>query len=183
MSIKAHVFWCTGMSGAGKSSVAEYVKRALVDKGFRVLVLDGDVVRERYETILGFGRGEVRFNNLNVARMCQDERYNYDVIIVPIISPYADVRMDVRKTLQPSYQLVYFDVDMKTLISRDTKGLYEKARRGEITNLLGYSDGFPYEVPADAEYVVNTAVESLEESGSKLATYINNVVAIDQMVY
>jgi len=157
MGIKGNIFWCTGMSGAGKSTLAEYARDELERLGFSVLILDGDVVREKYDVQLGFGRKDVEKNNLNVARLCNDERCDYDVIIVPIISPIDAVRCKVRKLLAPGYNLIFISADIRSLKKRDPKGLYKKADNNEITDLIGYSDSNPYDTPKDYDLVIDTS--------------------------
>jgi len=157
MKKKANIFWCTGMSGVGKSTLAEYAKRVLERSKFSVLILDGDVVREKYDVKLGFGRKDVEKNNLHVAKLCEDERYNYDAIIVPIISPIDIVRKAVKKILLPNYYLIYFYSDIDSLRKRDPKGLYKKADELEITDLIGYSDSNPYEIPETYDLIIDTS--------------------------
>ena len=82
---KATIFWCTGMSGVGKSTLASYASDKLKKNGLQVYILGGDVVRANYDIQLGFGQKDVEKNNLNIARLCEIERGNYDIIIVPII--------------------------------------------------------------------------------------------------
>ena len=160
MKNKAHIFWCTGMSGSGKSTLAEYVKVELERVGFTVLILDGDVVREKYDVQLGFDRKDVEENNLYVVKLCENERYNYDAIIVPIISPINTVRATIRRLLSPSYHLVYICSDVDTLKKRDTKGLYKKADDGEITDLIGCSKSNPYDIPKDYDFMIHTGKQS-----------------------
>jgi len=160
MKSKAHIFWCTGMSGSGKSTLAEHAKVKLERLGFTVLILDGDVVREKYNVQLGFDRKDVEKNNLYVVKLCQKERCNYDVIIVPIISPINTVRSTIRRLLSPSYHLVYIYSDVDTLKKRDTKGLYKKAESGEITDLIGCSKSNPYDIPKDYDFMIDTGKQS-----------------------
>ena len=160
MKTKANIFWCTGMSGAGKSTLAEHAKYELEMREFSTLILDGDVVREENEVKLGFGPKDVENNNLHVASLCEQERYNYNVIIVPIISPINVVRSSIRKLLSPGYYLIYIKADIESLRKRDPKGLYQKADNGEITDLIGYSYCNPYEQPEQYDLIINTSNEA-----------------------
>ena len=153
MKNKASIFWCTGMSGVGKTTLADYAKVKLIKNGVTTLIIDGDMVREKYDNKLGFGRKDVELNNLNVAKLCKIERRNYNVIIVPIISPIDIVRKKVRSILSPDYHLIYIFAEIMTLRNRDTKGLYKKADDGELTDLIGYSDSNPYDIPEEYDFV------------------------------
>ena len=177
MKSKAHIFWCTGMSGSGKSTLAEHAKVKLERLGFTVLIIDGDVVREQYDAQLGFGREDVEKNNLYVAKLCESERYNYDVILVPIISPINSVRSTIRSLLSPCYHLVYIYTDIETLKKRDTKGLYKKADDGEITDLIGYSKSNQYDIPKDYDLMVDTEKQSnIEKSKQAFSNFVNSKV-------
>ena len=103
----AKIFWCTGMSGSGKTTLASHAKIELEKHDFKILIIDGDIVRKKYKTQLGFNRDDVEKNNLNVVDICLNERNKYDGIIVPIISPIETVRCTVRKLLAPNFYLIY----------------------------------------------------------------------------
>jgi len=176
MKLKANIFWCTGMSGAGKSTLANHAKCELQDRGFNVLILDGDTIREKNDVHLGFGRADVEINNLNIAQLCMQERSNYDVIIVPIISPIDSVRCAVRELLSPGYYIVYISADINSLKERDPKGLYEKADNGELKDLIGYSDSNPYDMPTKYDFIIHTGkCHSVEESKELFVKYILNI--------
>ena len=181
---KATIFWCTGMSGVGKSTLASYASDKLKKNGLQVYILDGDVVRGNYEKQLGFGRKDVERNNLNIARLCKIERGNYDIIIVPIISPIDTVRLAVRKLLSPKYFLIYIKANIESLRERDPKGLYEKADNGDILDLIGYSDSNPYHIPTDADLVIDTSNgHEVEKSKKKIVKFIlNSVISSDTLI-
>ena len=86
------IIWFTGMSGSGKSTLSAGVKQELTAQGLTVCIIDGDTVRESYQQKLGFSREEVMQNNLHIATLCQKVRSDFDVILVPVISPFALVR-------------------------------------------------------------------------------------------
>lgn len=164
---QASIFWCTGMSGVGKSTIAEAANNTLSSMGLSVLILDGDVIREKYRSKLGFGESDIRANNINIANICKSERSSYDVIIVAIISPIDQIRCEVRELLSPLFYLVYVYADVETLRDRDPKGLYSRADRGEITNLIGYSKSNPYEVPEAYDCLIATSMDESTEPESK----------------
>ena len=151
------------MSGAGKSTLAENAKEKLEEHQLLTLILDGDVVRERYDVKLGFGREDVERNNLNVAKLCEDERNNYDVILVPIISPIEAVRSAVKRLLSPGFFLLYVKANIKALRARDPKGLYKKADDGLLMDLIGYSDSNPYDHPVNCDLIIDTSVSGIKE--------------------
>ena len=174
MTVKnAPIFWFTGMSGSGKSTLSAGVKQELTAQGLTVCIIDGDTVRESYKQKLGFSRDEVMQNNLHIASLCQKVRSDYNVILVPVISPYAAIRKKVRKLLAPNFHLIYLKTDLNSLKARDPKGLYQAADDGIITNLIGYSKTTPYEQPDDAELILDTGSQSTTaDSVAKLIKYI-----------
>ncbi len=159
-SSDAPIFWFTGLSGAGKSTVARAVERRLVAAGFRVLVLDGDEVRRRLHRDLGFSEEDIRRNNALIAEMCGRLRGDYDVILVPIISPYRSSRAMARRALEPGFYEIYLNASIEVVRRRDVKGLYSLADRNRITNLIGYSPGSVYEPPIAPDLVLNTGTET-----------------------
>jgi len=154
---KFNIVWLTGMSGSGKSTLAEYIKDTYQKEGYSVRIIDGDDIRDRDVEKLGFGRKDVEVNNLRIAKLCLESKDSgFDLILVPVISPYDEVRKKTRSLLEPYYHLVYVEADIDSLKKRDTKGLYKAADQGLINNLIGYSEINPYDKPSDADFVVNT---------------------------
>ena len=161
--------------GAGKSTIAEAAGERLENAGFSVLNLDGDVIRELLHTSLGFTREDVLENNMGIARLCDDQRSAYDVILVPVISPLREGRERARALLGKHYNLVYCDAGIPTVRRRDVKGLYARADQGEITDMIGYSpDGLPFEPPEDAELVLHTDGEPLESCVDNLVAFVRS---------
>ena len=145
------------MSGSGKSTLAEYIKDTYQKEGYSVRIIDGDDIWDRDVEKLGFGRKDVEVNNLRIAKLCLESKDSgFDLILVPVISPYDEVRKRIRSFLEPYYHLVYVEADIDSLKKRDTKGLYKAADQGLINNLIGYSEINPYDKPSDADFVVNT---------------------------
>ena len=145
------------MSGSGKSTLAEYIKDTYQKEGYSVRIIDGDDIRDRDVEKLGFGRKDVEVNNLRIAKLCLESKDSgFDLILVPVISPYDEVRKKTRSLLEPYYHLVYVEADIDSLKKRDTKGLYKAADQGLISDLIGYSEINPYDKPSDADFVVNT---------------------------
>ena len=149
--------WFTGLPSAGKSTIAHAVADQLVATGARVEVLDGDAVRPYLSADLGFSK-EAR--DTNVARIGWVARllaFHGVLVLVPVIAPYAAARDAVRRAhadLGLAFAEVYVSTSLAVAEDRDVKGLYAKARRGEITGLTGLDD--PYEPPARPELVLDT---------------------------
>ena len=165
------------MSGSGKSSLAEYIKDTYQKEGYSVRIIDGDDIRDRDVEKLGFGRKDVEVNNLRIAKLCLESKDSeFDLILVPVISPYDEVRKRTRSLLEPYYHLVYVEADIDSLKKRDTKGLYKAADQGLISDLIGYSEINPYDKPSDADFVVNTDNNTLlDNSKQSLLGFVKSI--------
>ena len=167
------------MSGSGKSTLASYLETLFDSKNMKIRVLDGDDIRGEDIAKLGFGYKDVLKNNLRIAYLCQEIRDQYDAIVVPVISPYADVRMKVRLILQPNFHLVYLKADLYSLRDRDTKGLYSATDKGLINDLVGYSEVTPYQAPDNEEVLIETGNNiNIEESRKELFDYVNKSILL-----
>ena len=166
------------MSGSGKSTLAEYIKNTYQNEGYTVRIIDGDDIRDRDVEKLGFGRKDVEVNNLRIAKLCLDSKDSeFDLILVPVISPYDEVRKRTRSLLEPYYHLVYVETDIDSLKKRDTKGLYKAADQGLINDLIGYSEINPYDKPSDADFVVNTNNNTLlNDSKQSLLGFVKSIM-------
>lgn len=166
------------MSGSGKSTLAKYIKDTFQREGYSVSIIDGDDIREKDVDKLGFGRKDVEANNLRIAKLCLESKDSgFDLILVPVISPYDEVRKKTRSLLEPYYHLVYVEANINTLIKRDTKGLYKAANQGLINNLIGYSKINPYENPSEADFVVNTNNQTLlKHSKQSLLNFVKSIM-------
>ena len=171
---EALVFWFTGLSGAGKTTVAEGGRRRLENDGLRILILDGDSVRTQRHGHLGFDVPDIKENNALIARLCERERARYDVIFVPIISPFASSRTDARERLEPGFYEVYCSASLDTVLARDVKGLYAKARNGKIDNMIGYSPQVAYEPPSGADLELDTTGQSPESAVTCLYDFVRS---------
>jgi adenylylsulfate kinase-like enzyme len=165
------------MSGSGKSTLAEYIKNTYQNEGYTVRIIDGDDIRDRDVEKLGFGRKDVEVNNLRIAKLCLDSKDSeFDLILVPVISPYDEVRKRTRSLLEPYYHLVYVETDIDSLKKRDTKGLYKAADQSLINDLIGYSEINPYDKPSDADFVVNTNNNTLlNDSKQSLLGFVKSI--------
>ena len=169
--------WFTGLSGAGKSTLANLVAEELRARGHRVEILDGDEVRTNLSKGLGFSKEDRDTNIRRIGYVCNLLARNGVIAISAAISPYRDVRDEVRG-LHGKFFEVYMKCSIEKLSERDVKGLYKKALAGEIKNFTGVSD--PYEEPLKAELVLDSGAEKVEESLKKLlktletSNYIKN---------
>jgi adenylylsulfate kinase len=166
------VFWFTGLSGAGKTTVALAVKRLLEAEGRSVKILDGDEVRARFHTTLGFSEADVKENNRLISELCKEHRQNHDVVLVPIISPFASSRDAARDELGEGFFEIFCNANLDCVVSRDTKGLYGKAQRNEMNNLIGFSDGYPYETPVSPDLIIHSGRDSLDLSAKALFDFV-----------
>ena len=156
----AQVLWFTGLSGAGKSTVASLVEQRLVAAGVRVRTFDGDAVRARSHAHLGFSAADIRENNRLIAELCAEALESCDVILVPVISPIAAARQLARERLGAAFVEVYVKADLAAVRQRDPKGLYEAVREGRRDPLIGMDGAVAYEPPERPEIVLET--ESLD---------------------
>jgi adenylyl-sulfate kinase len=158
--------WLTGLPRSGKSTVAGLVAGRLRSLGVeRIEVLDGDVVREGLCKDLGFSRADRTENIRRIALVSKLLTRNGVAVVVAAISPYREDRELAREEIQ-SFVEVWAKASVDACAERDYKGLYEKARRGEITNLTGVND--PYEEPEDADLVLDTENDSPEASAEQV---------------
>ena len=169
MSNKGFILWFTGLSGSGKSTLALYLTPILLERGIKVEVLDGDEVRTNLSKGLGFSKEDRDTNIRRIGYVANLLARNGVCAITAAISPYAHVRDEVRGSAE-NFVEVYVECPLEVLEERDTKGLYRKARAGEIKNFTGISD--PYEAPENAEVVVSTQDSSIEESAQVILDYL-----------
>lgn len=173
MDNKGFTLWFTGLSGAGKSTLAEYLTPILRERGCKVEVMDGDEVRENLSKGLGFSKEDRDTNIRRIGYVANLLSRNGCCAITAAISPYAAVRDEIRAMTETTAKFVevFVFAPLETVEERDTKGLYKKARAGEIKNFTGISD--PYEAPENPEVLVDTSQESIEESAEKILAYLD----------
>ena len=160
--------WFTGLSGAGKSTLAQSVAEVLRERDLAVEILDGDVIRENLSKGLGFSKEDRDTNIRRIGFVADLLTRNGVTVLVAAISPYREVRDEVRTTISRGgdFVEVFMRCSLDELTRRDVKGLYAKALRGEIANFTGVSD--PYEEPLDPELLVDSERESVEDSTARL---------------
>jgi adenylylsulfate kinase len=160
--------WFTGLSGAGKSTIAEIVGARLDDAGRNVEYLDGDVVRTHLSKGLGFSKEDRDTNIERIGWVASRLTRHGAVVLVSAISPYEDTRKKAREMVGEfgAFIEIYVEASVEKCAERDVKGLYEKAFAGEIKEFTGVSD--PYEAPSSPELVVNTEEDSPEQSAKRV---------------
>src|ERR671938_1093569 len=163
---RGFTLWFTGLSGAGKTTISEIVEHELRERERQVEVLDGDIVRTNLSKGLGFSREDRDTNVLRIGFVADLLTRNGVGVIVSAISPFKEVRDQVRHNVGEGFIEIFVDAPLEVCAERDVKGLYEKAFAGEIEHFTGVSD--PYEAPAAPELVLKTGEEEPHESARKV---------------
>lgn len=163
--MRGFTLWFTGLSASGKSTLSRKVEELLLERGMKVEVLDGDVVRTNLSKGLGFSKEDRDINIRRIGFVCNLLTRNDVVAVAAAISPYRAIRDENRKLIG-SFIEVFCKCPIPVLKERDPKGLYEKALRGEIKGFTGVDD--PYEEPLNAEIVVETDKETVDQSVNKI---------------
>src|ERR687898_678879 len=169
---KGFTLWFTGLSGAGKTTISRLVAEELQARGARLEILDGDVVRENLSKGLGFSKEDRDTNIRRIAFVADLLSRNGVPVITAAISPYREIRDESRELMGDRFIEVFVKASVEECERRDVKGLYAKARAGEIKEFTGVSD--PYEPPENPEVVLETEEESPEESAAKIIEYLES---------
>jgi adenylyl-sulfate kinase len=166
--------WMTGLPGAGKSTLAGILKARLEAKGRRVEVLDGDEVRKGLSRDLGLSRADREEHAWRVSFVSKLLSRNGVIAIVALISPYKTSRESAKEMIgRERFVEVYVKASLAVCERRDPKGLYKKARKGEITNMTGIQD--PYEEPTDADILVETEKGTPEQSADYIISRLQKL--------
>lgn len=181
ISTTAHspVIWLTGLPGSGKTTIAKALYPKLKELGFKVELLDGDVVRKELSPELGFTKQDREVHARRVVYLSKLLSRNGIISIVSLISPYREFRRYARNeiSVNDNFYEVYVKCSLETCIKRDPKGLYKKALSGEIRDLTGLQD--PYEEPERPEIIVNTERQTVDEDVDLI---LDRVIHIDNKV-
>ena len=172
---KPILIWLSGISGSGKSTIANELEKKLYENNFLSYLLDGDNIRIGLNKDLGFTDDD---RKENIRRISEVSRLMLDaglIVITAFISPFKEERQLAKSlVLEENYFLVHVDCSVEKCEERDVKGLYKKARAGEIKNFTGIDS--PYEVPENPNLIVNTEKESVEESVKKIFNAIKGKI-------
>jgi adenylylsulfate kinase len=167
---RSAVFWLTGLSGSGKSTIAHEVEKRLHDQGMQVYVFDGDNVRHGLCGDLSFSL-EARAENIRrIAEACKLFLENGTICLCAFISPMEKDREKVKEIVGEDFREVYIKCPLETCESRDVKGYYKLAREGKIKNYTGISS--PYEAPSQPDLVLETEIKTIEESTEEFERFI-----------
>jgi len=173
MHRRGFCLWFTGLSGAGKSTIAEASVPMLLERGRQLTVLDGDVVRTHLSKGLGFSKEDRDTNILRIGFVASEIAGHNGTVICAAISPYAQTRNEVKKMIgHDRFIEVFVDTPLDVCESRDVKGLYAKARAGEIKGFTGIDD--PYEAPRDPELRLSTVNKTPEDCATEIVEYLQN---------
>jgi adenylyl-sulfate kinase len=167
---KGFTLWFTGLSGAGKTTISTIVEDQLRERGSRVEVLDGDVVRENLSKGLGFSKEDRDTNIRRIAFVADLLSRNGVPVITAAISPYRELRDEARDLMGDRFIEVFVKASVEVCAERDVKGLYEKAFKGEIKEFTGVSD--PYEPPLNPELTLDTEHQTPEESAAQILSLL-----------
>jgi adenylylsulfate kinase len=168
---KGFTLWFTGLSGTGKSTNSYNVYMELKRRSLKVELLDGDIIRMNFSQGLGFSKQDRDINIRRIGFVSYLLNKNDIISIVAAISPYRETR-SLNRQLIENYIEAFCDCPLEVLEKRDPKGLYRKARQGEIRNFTGISD--PYEPPVDPELHLRTGAETVDDSSAKVMSYLES---------
>jgi sulfate adenylyltransferase len=163
----------TGLSGAGKSTLASIIQTELIEDGQRlVTLLDGDVVRQNLSSELGYSRADRDLNIRRIGFAANEISENGEVAVCAFIAPYRAIRREIRALIEQHgvFIEIYLSTPLAVCEERDSKGLYAKARAGEILQFTGVSD--PYESPERAELVIDTSKTTPTEACQQILDYL-----------
>ena len=174
---KSSIIWFTGLSGSGKSTLAYLVEEELHKLGCNSFVLDGDNFRYGLSSDLSFSDNDRKENIRRVGEVAKLMREARIITITAFISPFRQDRDFLRKSLpQGDFIEIYCKANLKICESRDVKGLYKRARAGEVENYTGIDS--PYEVPSNPELTIDTENESLEKSVNRIVDFLKSKTII-----
>ena len=172
------VLWFTGLSGSGKSTLAHVLEEKLFNKGCKTLVLDGDNVRHGLNSNLDFSDDDRKENIRRIGEVAKLMLESGLIVMTAFISPFREDRAAVRNLISNSdFIEIYCKASLKTCEERDVKGLYKRARAGEIKNYTGIDS--PYEAPDNPELIIDTDKETLDESVSKIYSFLERKAIIN----
>lgn len=175
----AFLIWFTGLSGSGKSTIANLVEKALYEKGYKTYSLDGDNIRKGINNDLSFAPED---RTENIRRIAEVANLMIDaglVVMAAFVSPYKKDRDNIRTIVKDvNFVEIYINTSIEECERRDVKGLYKKARAGEIKNMTGISA--PYEAPENPDIEIKTEEESIDDSVKRIVDFITPKLLIEQ---
>ncbi|OGS43993.1 MAG: adenylyl-sulfate kinase [Elusimicrobia bacterium RIFOXYD2_FULL_34_15] len=166
------IVWLTGLSGSGKSTIANIVIKKLKKANVKVEIVDGDAVRNLTTRHLKYSKSDIFKNNMIISDICEEKRKYLDVIIVTVIAPFKKIRKEIRDRFGKFYKEVYVKASLETVIKRDPKGLYDKVKKGLIQDMIGFSKNVPYEIPDNPDLILDTESKNPKELVSNILDFI-----------
>ena len=174
---KSVVLWFTGLSGSGKSTMSHALEERLFNKGCRTFVLDGDNVRHGLNSNLGFSNKDRKENIRRIGEVSKLMMEAGFIIMTAFISPFREDRIAVRNLIpNGDFIEIYCKASLETCEARDVKGFYRRARAGEINNYTGINS--PYEIPENADLIIDTEQETIEDSVSIIISFLKKKTII-----
>ena len=172
------IIWFTGLSGAGKSTISNFLFDILMKKKYKVLKVDGDNFRKKAKNTKNFSLKDITKNNFQIISYLKKKCNKYDFTLVSVISPLKKTRNYAKNIFQKNYFEVNVYCSLKTLVKRDTKGLYKKAIEKKINNLIGFNSRINYQKSNYKIIKVNTDKLSIQKSALKVLKIIRNETKI-----
>jgi adenylyl-sulfate kinase len=167
------IIWLTGLSGSGKTTISSLLVEKIKSDGYSIEWYDGDRVRKELNRESDFSKDGILKNSFELIDKINTTKGKTDFILISLITPFNEVRKHARKIFGKEYFEVYIKCDEKTLIERDTKGLYQKAFNGEMNNLIGFSDELPYEEPSAPDLILETNLISPDDAIERIYKALN----------
>lgn len=173
MSFYPKIVWLTGLSGSGKTTLSKKLKTKLLKKKkYKILLVDGDIFRKKKDNKNKFTKKEIIQNNLRIIKYIIKIMKGYDFIIVSVISPLKITRQKAKDVFREKYYEIYVKCNLKTLVRRDTKGLYSLAKKEIIKNLIGFNSKIKYEMTNYNKLVINTSKNSINYCSNTIVNHI-----------
>ena len=167
------IIWFTGLSGSGKSTLANIFYNLIKRKKYKVKKIDGDIFRKKKKSSNNFTQKNIIKNNLSIINYISKIQHKYKYILVAVISPILKTRQLARKKFGNRYYEIYVHCSIKTLKKRDTKGLYDAAKKNIIKNLIGYNSSVKYQKSRYSKIDINTDKLTLSECITYIKKKIN----------